>query len=106
MKSTKYPENTFEQCVETISFFEQVHQEAGPTMAATSENLNYASAVLKSKFSYSAKRHLKRMPMGISRLMAALSSRLTGRLLRIKHMHTRAWAIFNLAMDGNTEDEG
>ena len=33
-------------------FFGQVRQEAGPTMAATSENLNYAPAVLNSKFSY------------------------------------------------------
>lgn len=33
-------------------FFGQVRQEAGATMAATSENLNYAPAVLKSKFSY------------------------------------------------------
>lgn len=35
-------------------FFGQIRQEAGASMAATSENLNYAPAVLKSKFSYYA----------------------------------------------------
>jgi predicted chitinase len=35
-------------------FFGQIRQEAGASMAATSENLNYAPSVLKSKFSYYA----------------------------------------------------
>lgn len=35
-------------------FFGQIRQEAGSSMAATSENLNYAPSVLRSKFTYYA----------------------------------------------------